>query len=137
MAALTRGDSPAVIVRDHHVSLDELERIRDKFLRMADARLIEAPTVRLICEALETPKFDAAEVVVALRALRQIRRLMDVGTADHSTLVAAVQALLERHSKLVAERRASDTVSIIRPIGVDQVDGPTSNNKSSRTGGRG
>ena len=132
MAALRRGDSPEVIVREHRVSLDELEQVRTRFLRLTDARLLEGPTVRLICEALESTSFDPSLIVGALRALRQIRRLMDVGDADHATLVVAVQTLLERHSRLVAERRASDVRAVIKPMDpAANEDGITHDRKSS------
>jgi hypothetical protein len=109
---------------------------------MADARLVEGSNVRLICEALETTTFDVALVVTALRALRQIRKMFDVGNADHATLVAAIQALLERHSRLVAERRASELRPVIRTIGpVNDGDCPAPDSRSpagsAATGGRG
>jgi len=135
MAAIVRGESPDVIVRNFHVSLDELERIRERFLRMTDARLIEGPSVRQICEALEISQLEITQVVTALRALRQIRMLMDMGDAEHPTLVAAIQALLERHSRLVAERRSSEIRAVIKPIeSGEDVDG-MSQDRKSRAGG--
>jgi hypothetical protein len=117
------------------VSLDELERIRERFLRMTDARLIEGPSVRQICEALGTAELEIMRVVTALRALRQIRMLMDVGDAEYPTLVAAIQALLERHSRLVAERRSSEIRAVIRPTEPgEQLDGMPQSQKS-REGG--
>jgi hypothetical protein len=131
MAAIVRGDSPDVIVRSYHVSLDELERIRERFLRMTDARLIEGPNVRQMCEALGTSELEITRVVMALRALRQIRALMDVGDADYPTLVAAIQALLERHSRLVAERRPSEIRAVIRPTDpAENADGVEQNRKA-------
>jgi hypothetical protein len=65
---------------------------------------------------LVTTELEITRVVAALRALRQIRMLIDVGDAEYPTLVAAIQALLERHSRLVAERRSSEIRAVIRPV---------------------
>ena len=120
MAAIVRGESPDVIVRTYHVSLDELETIRERFLRMTDARLIEGPSVRQICEALGTRELEITRVVTALHALGQIKMLMDVGDADYPTLVAAIRALLEHHSRLVAMQRPSEIRAVIRPTDVTE-----------------
>src|SRR5262249_48270600 len=78
LEALLAGRSPEVIVREHDVSLEEIERIRDHFVRLKDSRIIEAKDVRKMREELGLEKFDIDQVIGALRALRQISGLLDV-----------------------------------------------------------
>ncbi len=127
--ALIRGDPPAVILREHHLSLGEFEKLRDQFARVTGGSVLQGPHVRQICDLLGTAQFDAPLLLTALRALVQIRNLLDIGQADYPTLVAAIQALLERHSRLVAERpRARDVRAIVKPLEpddkVDRIDEP-------------
>jgi hypothetical protein len=122
--ALMRGEPAASILRSLHLSLDDFVRIRDRFALVTGGHTIQGPEVREMCEALETAELDAARVVKVLRAFREIRRLLDIGKVDDATVVAAIRTLLERHSKLVGERRrTSDIHGIVKPLDDDEPTG--------------